>query len=218
MKKKLVVLLACACFAALLSAGCADKSTKVSSTPGEAPAGQAATSAPAQQPAASGGDQQAAPAARPVEETSSAQPQSATASSAQQGGSSAAPAQPKEQVVTPAAPMTAKTELLQRIHFEYDKSAITPESKALLDKNFDYLSKNAGVKVQIVGHCDERGTNEYNMALGDRRANSAKSYLANRGIAANRLDTLSKGEEEPVDAGHDETAWAKNRRAEFLTR
>lgn len=213
MKKNLVALLACACFAALLSTGCADKSTKVSTTPGEAPAGQT-TAAPAQPQATGGGEPSAAPA-RPVEETTTAQAPSAAP--AAQPGAQSAP-RPPEQVVTPAAPAVAKSELLAKIHFEYDKSAITPESKALLDRNYDYLSKNSGTKVQIVGHCDERGTNEYNMALGDRRANSAKTYLVNRGIAAGRLDTLSKGEEEPADQGHDEIAWAKNRRAEFLVK
>lgn len=209
MKKKLAVLLTCACFAALLASGCADKSTKVSSTPGDAPS--ATTSTPATTP----GEQAAQ---RPVEESTQTPSQTASTTPGTTPDQSAASStKPAEPVVTPAAP-TMKVELLKKIHFEYDKSAITPEAKAQLDKNYDYLAKNGDVKVLVVGHCDERGTNEYNMALGDRRANSTKSYLVNRGIAAQRLDTLSKGEEEPLDPGHDETAWGKNRRAEFLVK
>jgi peptidoglycan-associated lipoprotein len=77
------------------------------------------------------------------------------------------------------------------------------------------MKANPNIKARIEGHCDERGTNEYNLALGDRRANSAKEFLLNLGIAENRLTTISHGEEKPIDPGHDEAAWAKNRRAQF---
>ena len=102
------------------------------------------------------------------------------------------------------------------IYFDYDKADIRQDAKATLLVVADYLKKNPQVRMQIEGHCDERGTPEYNMALGDRRANAAKKYLGNLGIDAGRLTTISFGEEKPADPGHDETAWAKNRRASFL--
>lgn len=77
------------------------------------------------------------------------------------------------------------------------------------------MSKNADANIRIEGHCDERGTSEYNLALGDRRANSAKKYLVDLGISAERLSTISYGEEKPADPGHNEAAWAKNRRDEI---
>jgi peptidoglycan-associated lipoprotein len=104
---------------------------------------------------------------------------------------------------------------LEPIFFDFDKSNITPDAKAILDKNAEWISKNPTAKIRIEGNCDERGTNEYNMALGERRATSAKQYLVTLGIAANRLTTVSYGEEKPLDPGHDEAAWAKNRRDDF---
>jgi peptidoglycan-associated lipoprotein len=105
---------------------------------------------------------------------------------------------------------------LNAINFEFDRSAITAAAKAVLDGNYDYLTKYGTVKVLLVGHCDERGSDEYNIALGERRADVAKNYLVNRGIDADRMEIMSKGENEPLDDGHTEAAWAKNRRAQFL--
>jgi peptidoglycan-associated lipoprotein len=104
---------------------------------------------------------------------------------------------------------------LEPIFFDFDKSNITPDAKAILDKNAEWISKNPTAKTRIEGNCDERGTNEYNMALGERRASSAKQYLVTLGIAADRLSTVSYGEEKPLDSGHDEAAWTKNRRDDF---
>ena len=104
---------------------------------------------------------------------------------------------------------------LEPIFFDFDKSNITPDAKAILDKNAEWISKNPTAKIRIEGNCDERGTNEYNMALGERRANSAKQYLVTLGIAADRPSTVSYGEEKPLDPGHDEAAWTKNRRDDF---
>ena len=104
---------------------------------------------------------------------------------------------------------------LDPIYFDFDKSAITSDAKAILDKNAEWISKNPTAKIRIEGNCDERGTNEYNMALGERRANTAKQYLLNLGVSADRLTMVSYGEEKPVDPGHDEAAWAKNRRDDF---
>ena len=102
------------------------------------------------------------------------------------------------------------------IHFEFDKSSLLPEAQEILKEKAEWLRRNPGVSAIIEGHCDERGTNEYNIALGDRRAKSAKSFLVNLGIAGSRLETISYGEERPVDPGHNENAWAKNRRAHFV--
>ena len=101
------------------------------------------------------------------------------------------------------------------IHFDFDKSDIHPEDEALLDQKAAILNANPALRLRIGGHCDERGSDEYNMALGNRRAAAAKRYLVNKGVGADRLDVVSFGEERPLDPGHDETAWAKNRRDEF---
>ncbi len=108
--------------------------------------------------------------------------------------------------------------LNENIHFDFDKSRLLNEAKQLLRRKARWLKENSGVTVVIQGHCDERGTSEYNMALGDRRARSAKSYLVDLGIGRHRLTTISYGEERPLDAGHDQEAWAKNRRAQFVLR
>ena len=98
------------------------------------------------------------------------------------------------------------------IHFEFDSSNLLPEAQEILRWKAAWLQKNPKVEVTIEGHCDERGTIEYNVALGDQRANSAKSYLTDLGIDGSRLNTISYGEESPVDYGSNEEAWAKNRR------
>jgi peptidoglycan-associated lipoprotein len=103
-----------------------------------------------------------------------------------------------------------------KVYFDFDKSNIKPEFQATLEAIADDLKANGHRFVRAVGHCDERGTNEYNFALGERRAESVKSYLVALGVEAGRIRTLSKGEEEPADPGHDEAAWAKNRRVEFF--
>lgn len=104
---------------------------------------------------------------------------------------------------------------LQTIYFDFDKYNLKPPAIKKLDKTADWLFKNPKVRILIEGHCDERGTNEYNLALGERRANSAKKYLMSLGISPERISTISYGEERPVDPGHNEAAWAKNRRDEF---
>jgi len=102
------------------------------------------------------------------------------------------------------------------IFFAFDSSMLSDDAKHTLLRKEYYLKNNTGDSVTIEGHCDERGTNEYNLALGERRAESAKKYLVNLGIDASRLETVSYGEEKPVDSGHNEAAWAKNRRAHFV--
>ncbi|UCD86458.1 MAG: peptidoglycan-associated lipoprotein Pal [Desulfobacterales bacterium] len=102
------------------------------------------------------------------------------------------------------------------VHFEYDKATLLPEAQDNLRDKAKWLMAKPDVSVIIEGHCDERGSNEYNMALGDRRAGSVKTFLVDLGIASQRLTTISYGEEKPLDPGHDEEAWAKNRRAHFV--
>ena len=102
------------------------------------------------------------------------------------------------------------------INFEFDSSRLLPVAREILKKKAKWLKNNPVVTVIIEGHCDERGTNEYNLALGDRRANSAKSFLINLGIAELQLTTISYGEERPLDPGHNKQSWVKNRRAHFV--
>ncbi len=104
----------------------------------------------------------------------------------------------------------------ESIYFDFDSSALTPVAQSVLSAKADYLRDNSGFQAIIEGHCDERGTPEYNLALGDRRAESAKKFLINLGIAPSRFTTVSYGEESPVATGHNEEAWAENRRAKFL--
>jgi len=109
-----------------------------------------------------------------------------------------------------------ESKMLKDIHFEFDRYNIRPEAAELLKENSALLKKYPGMKFQIEGHCDERGTGEYNLALGERRANSVKKYLASLGISPNSILTISYGEERPFDQGHNEEAWSKNRRAHFV--
>jgi len=104
---------------------------------------------------------------------------------------------------------------LSPIHFEFDKSRITEEARVILQGNAERIKQNPDVMIQIEGHCDERGTNEYNLALGLRRARSTREYLINLGVDPSKLTTISYGEEQPVDPRHNEEAWALNRRAQF---
>ncbi|MBI5238305.1 MAG: peptidoglycan-associated lipoprotein Pal [Deltaproteobacteria bacterium] len=104
---------------------------------------------------------------------------------------------------------------LSIVHFDFDRYFIKDEDRPVLERNAKWLGKNPGAKVQIEGHADERGDNEYNLALGDRRAGSVKRFLVDLNIGEERLSTISYGEEKPVDKGHDDDAWSRNRRAEF---
>lgn len=104
------------------------------------------------------------------------------------------------------------------IHFDFDKSFIREDAKPVLAKIAEAMKANRPAALSIEGHCDERGTAEYNMALGERRAEAAKKYLVSLGVRADSLSTISYGEEKPVDPGHNEEAWAKNRRAHFVAK
>ena len=101
------------------------------------------------------------------------------------------------------------------IYFDFDKSDLIPDARAILKRKAEWLQDNPQFRVRIEGHCDERGTNEYNIALGERRANAAFRFLNALGISGERLDIVSYGEEKPADPGHNSEAWDKNRRDEF---
>ena len=106
--------------------------------------------------------------------------------------------------------------MLKDVYFDYDRYEIRPQDAEILKDNADLLKRFPKVKVQIEGHCDERGTIEYNLALGERRAGSARNYLLSLGISPDRVSIISYGEERQVDPGHDEEAWSKNRRAHTI--
>jgi peptidoglycan-associated lipoprotein len=127
------------------------------------------------------------------------------------------PPPPAEDPAAAAARMTAAvlTEVRSMVHFDFDKSDIRPEDRGTLDLKAAILSTNGGLRLRISGHADERGSDEYNLALGTRRASSVKTYLANKGIEGGRLEVVSYGEEQPIATGHDEDSWFQNRRAEF---
>jgi peptidoglycan-associated lipoprotein len=102
------------------------------------------------------------------------------------------------------------------IFYDFDKSELRMDAVEQLKTNANWMGANAERNVIIEGHCDERGTNEYNLALGERRANSARDYMVNLGVPSTRMKTVSYGEEKPFATGHDEESWAQNRRAHFL--
>lgn len=110
---------------------------------------------------------------------------------------------------------TLTVELGNVIHFDLDQDAIRTEDRAILDRKADILRANASLRIRISGHADERGSDEYNLVLGNKRSLAAKQYLMSKGIEAGRIDVTSLGETRPVDPASNEDAWAKNRRDEF---
>ena len=112
-------------------------------------------------------------------------------------------------------PSPEDSKILQNIYFDFDKSNIRMESQSVLENISEWLNQNSLKQLLIEGHCDERGTNEYNLALGERRSLGVRRYLVGLGISPDRLHTISYGEEKPADPGHNEDSWAENRRAEF---
>jgi peptidoglycan-associated lipoprotein len=109
-----------------------------------------------------------------------------------------------------------RTGVLGTIFFAYDSSELSDTALRTLRGNAEQLKANAQIDVVVEGHCDERGTIEYNLALGERRASSVRDYLTSLGVARNRIRVITYGEERPVDPGHTEAAWSKNRRAQFV--
>ena len=127
---------------------------------------------------------------------------------------------PAAQAVVPEAPKApeaaAAASPLKDAFFDYDKSILREDQKAALGEDVAWLKGNAGAKVLIEGHCDERGTAEYNLGLGERRAKAVKDYLIAAGVAADRISIISYGKERPFVLGHDESAWKWNRRGHFV--
>lgn len=189
-----------AVFAMVFAAGCAKKQTVQS---GESAAG--AAQAP--------GSQRPAPEAITTESIKPETP--ATAPGGDLAGTQTARA---AEAAIAAGVTEEKKSPFADIHFDYDKSFIRPDAKPVLGDIAAWLKKNGGAKILIEGHCDERGTAEYNMALGERRAESARAYLVSLGAPQSALSTVSFGKEKPVDPGHTEGAWAKNRRDHFVPR
>ncbi len=109
-----------------------------------------------------------------------------------------------------------KAEVFKDIHFDFDRYDIRDEDRPILKKIADWMIEHPSVKLIIEGHCDERGTNEYNLGLGDRRASAAKQYLVSLGVSMSRLSTVSYGEERPLCTEHNEQCWWRNRRAHFV--
>ncbi|HCP35335.1 MAG TPA: peptidoglycan-associated lipoprotein Pal, partial [Deltaproteobacteria bacterium] len=127
-------------------------------------------------------------------------------------------APPKEAVTIIAAPVEEIAEPIPEmgiIYFDYDKSNIRSEFEGVILTNLDWVINNPEIRIQLEGHCDERGTNEYNLALGERRARSVLNYLLRHGANPDRFSIVSFGEERPVALGHNESSWQKNRRVEF---
>jgi len=119
---------------------------------------------------------------------------------------------------TPTTPMDEKTRRFvnEDVYYAFDSSTLDAAAQGVLKSKAEYMLTNSNAAITIEGHCDERGTSEYNMALGQRRADSAKKYLTNMGVSASRMNTVSFGKERPVEPGHNEAAWSKNRRAHFV--
>ena len=105
---------------------------------------------------------------------------------------------------------------LGTIYFDYDRALVRDDARAVLDGNAAWLAKFRTAKILVEGHCDERGTEEYNLALGEKRAKSAQDYLLSMGIASDRIKIISYGKSQPINPGHDESAWQMNRRAQFV--
>ena len=106
--------------------------------------------------------------------------------------------------------------VFQDVYFDYDQSEIRSDAKPTLENISKWLGEHGGVQLMVEGHCDERGSNEYNLALGEQRALAVRRYIVGLGTEADRLHTVSYGEERPMDPGHNEEAWSKNRRSHFL--
>ena len=186
-------------FVPLVAVGCA-KRPQLSAVAAPAPTGTAVTQA-APPP----------PAPAPVAPPSSPAPVVA------------APAPPPASTQTPAPALPPPAQFreiaaLKPIYFDFDKADIRPDAARILDGNVDWLKSHREATILIEGHCDERGTNEYNIALGDRRAKATMNYLTARGVPAERITTISYGEERPVCSAHSEACWAQNRRAHFLAK
>ena len=181
--------------ASLALLGCPKRPEVIQAAP--APAGPAAAVAPAPTPA---------PAPPPVAEAPVTPPPAPAET----------PVQPAPAAPTPPPAAVPEPSPLKDAFFDFDKAKIRDDQKAALNEDVAWLKANGQVKLTIEGHCDERGTAEYNLALGERRAKAVKDYLVAAGIPADRLATISYGKERPFVLGHDESAWKWNRRGHLV--
>jgi peptidoglycan-associated lipoprotein len=192
MKRRMIALLAGLCLAAMVSGGCANKDVVKT-----------------EEPAVATAKAEAAKAELAAKEAEKATQQAASTSD----DNKIEPAKPADAaaVIAPAAAM------LETVYFDFDKSDLRQDARNVLAKNAEILLKTKqGAIVKVEGHCDERGSAEYNLALGERRAKSAMQYLLTLGVQPERLSIVSYGKEKPAIQGDDEAAWAKNRRAELV--
>ena len=125
------------------------------------------------------------------------------------------PPEPEPEPEPPPPPPKLKDSQLMTVYFDFDKYDLRSDTKEGLDNNYELMNKFPNAIIKIEGHCDERGTIEYNLSLGEKRAKAAMDYITGLGIDPSRLSIISYGKEQPVDPGHDEVAWQKNRRCEF---
>lgn len=194
MKMSLKQLVPVLCTALLIAGGCAKQQAVKTDQP-IAPSASVQPAAPTQP--------QAAPAATPVAPPTTALPDSGI----------------KSEGLAPSAATASKgaavSQALEKIYFDFDSDVLSDTARKTLTANYEKLKGMGSVKVRVEGNCDERGSDDYNLALSERRAQAAVKYLTALGIPANRLSFIGYGEEKPVDAAHSEDAWAKNRRAEF---
>ncbi len=201
---------------AILVASLALGACRAKPTPGPTPQQQAAAraaqdSAVAAAAAAKRAVETPAPAPQPTPAPSAPAPAPATRATATSAVAGTGPVTADERRAAEAA----RTALLERIYFAYDADEISADQRAVLDAKLPILLANPRVRIRITGHTDERGADEYNLALGQRRAAGVKRYFTARGVGEDRIETVSFGRERPLTAGHDEDSWAKNRRGEF---
>lgn len=122
----------------------------------------------------------------------------------------------KEMITDPMGSDSGRIEGLNTVYFEYDQARLTPEARRILAENAEWIKNHPGLTIQVEGHTDSRGSIEYNLALGERRAKSVKSYLETLGVDPKRLTIISYGKEKPIAHGENEEAWSRNRRANFV--
>ncbi len=202
---------------AILVASLALGACRAKPTPGPTPQQQAAAraaqdSAVAAAAAAKRAVETPAPAPQPTSAPAAPAPAPATRATATSAVAGTGPVTADERRAAEAA----RTALLERIYFAYDADEISADQRAVLDAKLPILLANPRVRIRITGHTDERGADEYNLALGQRRAAGVKRYFTARGVGEDRIETVSFGRERPLTAGHDEDSWAKNRRGEFI--
>lgn len=197
MHRKIAALMVVLCCGALF-AGCAKKEM----VRGEESSLSSATPLPQTSPSA----EATAPAAQPLQEQPIQQEPVTDATALNEQALNEQPVENRAVEVT-----------LETIYFDFDSFTLSQAARDALARNAQFLIKNPSVRIQVEGHCDERGSDEYNLALGEKRAVTVMNYLETLGVPAGRMSTISYGKEKPAVMGHDDAAWAKNRRVSFVS-